>query len=87
VDTGNLELPRIAWPSKRGSRPDELLLKLALVVALGAMPSNTLELSGEVSVGDVIEIETGSHSQWLAGDPFTWRPIAEPSHLSGVSDS
>ncbi len=35
-----------------------------------------------LSIGDVIKIETGSHSQWLACDPFTWRPIAEPSHLS-----
>jgi len=34
---------------------DELLLKLALVVALGAMPSNTLELSGELSGGPFLE--------------------------------
>jgi hypothetical protein len=43
------------------------------------MPSNTIELSGEISAGDVIAIDTGSHSHWLACDPFTWRPIAEPS--------
>jgi hypothetical protein len=41
------------------------------------MPSNTFELSGELSIGDVIEIETGSRNQWLACDPSTWRPIAE----------
>ena len=36
-----------------------------------------------LSIGDVIEIETGSETRWLACDPYTWRPIAEPSHRSG----
>lgn len=38
-----------------------------------------------VSVGDVISIETGSRTHWLACDPFGWRPISEPAptNLSG----
>ena len=37
----------------------------------------------EQDLTDVIEIQTGSDSRWLACDPYTWRPIAEPSHRSG----
>ncbi|HEV8563018.1 MAG TPA: hypothetical protein VGR06_42425 [Actinophytocola sp.] len=47
------------------------------------MPSNTLELSGELSVGDVVEIHTGQRSHWLACDPVGWRPIAEPAYTCG----
>jgi hypothetical protein len=36
-----------------------------------------------LSVGDVILVETGSGSHWLACDPFGWWPITEPSNLSG----
>ena len=38
-----------------------------------------------LSIGDVIEIETGSETRWLACDPYTWRAIAEPPHRSGRS--
>lgn len=49
------------------------------------MPGNTLELSGELSVGDVIAVETESQTHWLARDPVGWRSIAEPAptNLSG----
>ncbi len=38
-----------------------------------------------VSVGDVIAIDTGSQTHWLACDPVGWRPISEPqpADLSG----
>jgi hypothetical protein len=38
-----------------------------------------------VSVGDVIAIDIGSQTHWLACDPVGWRPISEPApaHLSG----
>ena len=38
-----------------------------------------------VSVGDVIAVDTGAHTHWLACDPFGWRPISEPAptNLSG----
>lgn len=38
-----------------------------------------------VSVGDVIAIDIGSQTHWLACDPFGWRPIREPAptDLSG----
>jgi hypothetical protein len=36
-----------------------------------------------LSVGDVVEIRTGTRSHWLACDPHTWRPITAPTHLSG----
>ncbi|MEJ3741763.1 hypothetical protein WEI85_00475 [Actinomycetes bacterium KLBMP 9797] len=36
-----------------------------------------------LSVGDVVLIETGQHSRWLACDSFGWRPIPEPSNVSG----
>ena len=64
--------------------PDELLLKLALVVALAAMPGSTLELSGELSAGDVIELQTGATTQWLVCDPDGWRPITEPVNRGGT---
>jgi hypothetical protein len=35
-----------------------------------------------VSVGDVIAIDTGSQTHWLACDPFGWRPINEPEPTS-----
>jgi hypothetical protein len=39
-----------------------------------------------VSVGDVVEIRTGTRSHWLACDPYIWRTIPAPSHpLSGSS--
>ena len=31
-----------------------------------------------VSVGDVIAIDTGAQTHWLACDPRGWRPISEP---------
>jgi hypothetical protein len=49
------------------------------------MSSNTLELSGELSVGDVIALDIGSQTHLLACDPVGWRPISEPAptDLSG----
>jgi len=46
-------------------------------------PSNMLELSGELSVGAVVEIRTGQRSHWLACDPVRWRPIDEPARTCG----
>ena len=39
-----------------------------------------------VSVGDVIAVDTGGHTQWLACDPYGWRPIdaPAPTNLSGA---
>jgi len=60
---------------------------LRLHVCLPAHPniesSNTLELSGELSVGDVIEILHGEHTHWLACDPYGWRPITKPERRTG----
>jgi hypothetical protein len=36
-----------------------------------------------MSVGDVVQVQAGSGSQWLACDPVGWRLIAEPSNRSG----
>jgi hypothetical protein len=47
------------------------------------VPNNTLELSGELSVGDVVEVHTGQRSQWLACEDSGWRHITPPSNLSG----
>src|SRR6266516_1713696 len=69
--------------------PDELLLKLALVVALGAMPSNTLELSGERSSGSTatrfgvaIDGSRGARSFGLGAVP--WKDISSSWHDSGL---
>ncbi|HLL66476.1 MAG TPA: hypothetical protein VK453_12115 [Micromonosporaceae bacterium] len=37
-----------------------------------------------LSVGDVVEIQTGPHRQWLACDRVGWRPINAPSRLAGA---
>jgi hypothetical protein len=39
-----------------------------------------------VSVGDVIAVDTGGHTHWLACDPYRWRPISAPAptDLSGT---
>jgi hypothetical protein len=36
-----------------------------------------------LSIGDVVEIHNRRGSQWLACEPFAWRPISEPSQRSG----
>lgn len=37
-----------------------------------------------LSVGDVVEIQTGPCSQWLACDPLGWRPIGAPTYICGA---
>jgi hypothetical protein len=71
--------------------PDELLLKLAFVVALGAMPNNTLELSGERSWGSTatrfgvaIDGSRGARSFGLGAVP--WKDVSSSWHDSGPSD-
>jgi hypothetical protein len=36
-----------------------------------------------LSIGDVIQVQTGQGSQWLACEPFGWRLITEPANRSG----
>jgi hypothetical protein len=36
-----------------------------------------------LSTGDVVQVQAGQDSQWLACEPIGWRRIAEPSNLSG----
>lgn len=36
-----------------------------------------------LSVGDVLEVQDGSASDWLACEPFGWRPIPRPSRVAG----
>jgi hypothetical protein len=47
------------------------------------MPCNTFKLSGKLSIGDVIQVQTGQGSQWLACERFGWRLITEPANRSG----
>ena len=37
-----------------------------------------------LSVGDVIAVQSGATTQWLACDPYGWRPISEPVDCSGT---
>jgi len=51
-----------------------------------AVPNRTrqhVQTLQELSVGDVVEIDTGARREWLACDPFGWRPIDEPANRSG----